>query len=158
MLKINQQGKWLAVVLAVGTASACGGTVATESNNAVNEDVPENIQIMFQQKYPNAQPQWSKISYGYEAVFYDNGIEYEAEFSEGGEWLETEYDATEADIPSAILMTIRQQYPNAILDEFEIEITPNGQFYEVEIMTNSQEQELYFDRNGQAVPNQNEDS
>jgi len=98
------------------------------------------------------------MPYGYEAVFVQDGLEYEAEYSSTGEWLETEYEVQEFQFPQAVLRAVRQQYPNYVITKYEIELTPLGTFYEVEVEGNGQEIELYFDEQGRPTANSNEDA
>nr|WP_199326014.1 PepSY-like domain-containing protein [Nostoc parmelioides] len=110
--------------------------------------VPQSVKQAFQAKYPNIPHTWQRHNYGYEAVFTQNNIQYEAEFSDTGEWLETEYYVTEKDFPPIVLKRINQERPGYIITKYEIEITPNGMFYEVDITDGELEEELYLDNQG----------
>ncbi|ABA22055.1 conserved hypothetical protein [Trichormus variabilis ATCC 29413] len=110
--------------------------------------VPPSVQAAFQAKYPNIPHTWQRHEYGYEAVFTQNNIQYEAEFSETGEWLETEYYVTEKDFPPIVLKRIKQERPGYIITKYEVEITPKGIFYEVDITDGELEEELYLDSQG----------
>jgi hypothetical protein len=110
--------------------------------------VPEAVKAAFQAKYPDIPHTWQKHDYGYEAVFTEDNIQYEAEFSDTGEWLETEYYVTEKEFPSIILNRIKEERPGFIVTKYEIEITPKGIFYEVDITDGELEEELYLDGNG----------
>lgn len=110
--------------------------------------VPQAVKAAFQAKYSDISHTWQKHDYGYEAVFTQNNIKYEAEFSETGEWLETEHYVTEKDFPPIVLNLIKQERPGYIITKYEIEITPKGIFYEVDITDGELEEELYFDSRG----------
>jgi len=110
--------------------------------------VPPSVKAAFQAKYPDIPHTWQRHDYGYEAVFTQNNIQYEAEFSDSGEWLETEYYVTEKDFPPIVLKRINQERPGYIITKYEIEITPNGMFYEVDITDGELEEELYLDSQG----------
>ncbi len=140
----------LLATLCLGLAS-CGGSGSDAS-------VPDAVVQTFNTTYPNISPQWEPMPYGYEAVFVQDGLEYEVEYSSTGEWLETEYEVQEFQFPQAVLQTVRQQYPNYVITKYEIELTPLGTFYEVEVEGNGQEIELYFDEQGQPAANYNEDA
>lgn len=120
--------------------------------------VPNAVQEAFNIQFPGMKATWEKKPYGYEAVFIKNGIEYEAEFSRSGQWLETEYEVEAAQFSSIVLERVRQQYPGYAVTKHEIELTPNGTFYEVEIENGSEEIELYFDDRANLVRNANEDA
>ncbi|MBD2353175.1 PepSY-like domain-containing protein [Tolypothrix sp. FACHB-123] len=110
--------------------------------------VPTNVQAAFQAKYPQISPKWERHHYGYEAIFTEKNISTEVEFSDTGEWLETEYLVTVNEFPDFIVKRIKQEYPKFIITKYEIEITPQGKFYEVDITDGETESELYFDVKG----------
>ncbi len=141
--------KLLMAILCLGIAS-CDGSGSEAS-------VPSAVLQAFNTTYPNVSPKWELMPYGYEAVFVQDGLEYEVEYSSSGEWLETEYEVQEVQFPQAVLQTVRQQYPNYTITKYEIELTPLGTFYEVEVEGNGQEIELYFDEQGRPTANSNED-
>ncbi|WP_414577714.1 PepSY-like domain-containing protein [Anabaena sp. CCY 9402-a] len=110
--------------------------------------VPPSVKAAFQAKYPDIPHTWQRHDYGYEAVFTEDNIQYEAEFSATGEWLETEYYVTEKEFPPIVLERIKEKRPGFIVTKYEIEITPKGIFYEVDITDGELEEELYLDSNG----------
>ncbi|BAY38287.1 hypothetical protein NIES2111_26330 [Nostoc sp. NIES-2111] len=110
--------------------------------------VPQAIESAFKAKYPNVSHTWQIHHYGYEAIFTQENIEYEAEFSVTGEWLETEYYVTAKEFPNAVLKRIKKAYPQFTITKYEIELTPQGIFYEVDITDGETEEELYFDSSG----------
>ena len=138
------------VALGLGIAS-CGGSGSGAA-------VPDAVVQAFNTTYPNVSPQWEPMPYGYEAVFVQDGLEYEVEYSSAGEWLETEYEVQELQFPQVVLQAVRQQYPNYAITKYEVELTPLGTFYEVEVEGNGQEIELYFDEQGRPAANANEDA
>ncbi|MDB9524774.1 PepSY-like domain-containing protein [Oscillatoria sp. CS-180] len=140
----------LMTTLCLGVAG-CGGSGSQGS-------VPDVVVQAFNTTYPNISSQWEQMPYGYEAAFVQDGLEYEVEYSSDGEWLETEYEVQELQFPQAVLQAVRQQYPNYAITKYEIELTPTGTFYEVEVEGNGQEIELYFDEQGQPTANANEDA
>jgi len=117
----------------------------TQSKSVV---VPDIVDTAFKEKYSDIPRVWQQNYYGYEATYIQNNIKYEAEFSDTGEWLETEYYVTEKEFPEVVLKQIRQEYPKFKITKYEIEITPQGNFYEVDITDGEIEYELYFDANG----------
>lgn len=139
--------------------AACGGSFDPEDHTIPQSQVPQIVQSAFASKYPGKTPQWELQPYGYEAVFFENGREYEAEFSDSGQWLETEYEvSSDNQFSDAVLRSVRTQYPGYTITKREIEITPVGTFYEVEVENGSDEIELYFDNRGNQVNNSNEDA
>ncbi|MBE9205982.1 PepSY-like domain-containing protein [Nostoc sp. LEGE 06077] len=124
--------------------SACNSSQT--QNNQIK--APEIVDKAFTEKYSHIPRVWEKTNYGYEATYMQNNIKYEAEFSDTGEWLETEYYVAGEEFPDIVLKRIHQEYPNFKITKYEIEITPEGNFYEVDITDGEIEYELYFDVNG----------
>ncbi|MCP2728024.1 PepSY-like domain-containing protein [Limnofasciculus baicalensis] len=120
--------------------------------------IPQNVQNALLAKYPGASATWEIQPYGYEAVFNQNGIEYEAEFSQNGQWLETEYEVSDAQFPATLLQKIQLDYPGYQITKREIELTPQGIFYEVEVEQGGAQIELYFDERANPANNSNEDA
>lgn len=138
---------------------SCEFSTSSSSDSYLNqEQVPLVVRNTFNAKYANRQAQWEKQPYGYEAVFVENGLEHEAEFSENGQWLETEVEVPEQQFSQRVLERVRREHPNYVITKREIEQTPNGTFYEVEIEQGDQEYELYFDAQVNPVRNANEDA
>ena len=123
-----------------------------------SSEVPQTVQSAFLTRYPGVSPRWEPQPYGYEAVFTKDRIEYEAEFSQDGQWLETEYEVLETQFPMIVLEQIRQKYPDYAITKREIELTPQGTFYEVEVQRGDEEIELYFDERAKPATNSNEDA
>jgi Putative beta-lactamase-inhibitor-like, PepSY-like len=126
--------------------------------NRPSINVPAAVQTAFTAKYPGITPEWESQPYGYEAIFSQNGIEYEAEFSSNGQWLETEYEVQDNQFPPQVLQRVKQEYPGYAITKREIEITPRGTFYEVEVERDGQQIERYYDKNANPVQNSNEDA
>lgn len=110
--------------------------------------VPQSVEAAFRAKYSDIPHTWQRHEYGYEATFIQNNIKHEAEFSATGEWLETEYYAKAKDFPPLVLNRIKEIRPQFTITKYEIEITPKGIFYEVDITDGETEEELYFDSQG----------
>lgn len=149
----------IACVLAATLLASCDNAVDSQDNVISSREVPQVVQSAFAKKYPGKTPNWELQPYGYEAVFIENGIEYEAEYSSNGQWLETEYELTSDNgFSEVVLDKVRAQYPSGTIKKREIEITPQGIFYEVEVVNNGNEVELYFDGRGNRAPNSHEDA
>lgn len=135
-----------------------GGAAALFLLAGCSVQVPETVRSAFQAQYPNVSPAWEAQPYGYEATFTQAGTEYEVELSRAGQWLETEYEVSEPQFSAAVIDRVKREYPNFVITKREIEITPSGTFYEVEIEQGEQEIELYFDQRGNPASNSNEDA
>jgi hypothetical protein len=143
----------LTKTLAIGLASTLVLTACPSQ-----PQVPENVIRAFENRHPGISPLWETQPYGYEAVFTQNGIEYEVELDPNGQWLETESEVAEAQFSSLVLQRVRGEYPGFAITKLEIELTPQGTFYEVEIEQGEQELELYFDDRANPAPNSHEDA
>ncbi len=143
---------------AVRTSTQIPQNVQNATNYSYNTQIPQNVQNALLAKYPGASATWEIQPYGYEAVFNQNGIEYEAEFSQNGQWLETEYEVSDAQFPTTILQKIQLDYPGYQITKREIELTPQGTFYEVEVEQGGAQIELYFDERANPANNSNEDA
>lgn len=146
----------MVLVSSILTLTACNSTKPPQVIQT--NPVPPTVQSALAAKYPGVVPVWEAQRYGYEAAFTKNGIEYEAEFSPNGQWLETEYEVTKTQFPAILLQKIRQKYPDYNITKCEIELTPKGTFYEVEVEKGKTEIELYFDQRGNPAQNYNEDA
>ena len=136
----------LALVFLVG---ACGSSGA---------DVPGEVARAFEAEYPDASPEWRVQPYGYEAVYTEDGQEYEVEYSGSGEWLETEFEVSRGQFSPLVLDRVRRENPGYAITKREIELTPRGTFYEVEVEGEGQQIEYYFDDQARPAENTNEDA
>lgn len=135
-----------AAVIGAGLAG-CGG-----------DAVPAAVEQAYDRIYPDTNPRWSRQPYGYEAVIVINEFEYEAEFAGDGTWLETEYELAAPAFPPAVIEAIQREYPGADISKYEIEVTPAGVFYEIEVEQGGSQTERYYDAQGEPADNSNEDA
>lgn len=102
--------------------------------------------------------QWAERKYGWEALFESEGQDFEVEFNKSGEWLETELEnVPQTLIPQFVIKAVKQRFPSSQFKEFEIEYTQEGTFYEIEIVDDGQERELYYNDKGERKSNKYED-
>jgi hypothetical protein len=139
---------WLTAVaatLVVTGASGCGGA-------------PGSVQQAFDQRYPGFDVvTWERQPYGWEAAFGGDDGAFEAEFDSAGQWLETEVEVVDAaGFPTAVRQAVQSATAGAPIAKWEIETTPTGEFYEVEIL--GSDGEHYFDAAGRPVANRYEDA
>ena len=118
-----------------------------------SKEVPANVKASFTQKFPDAQKvKWDKENATeWEAEFKMNGKEYSANFSTDGQWMETEYEISEKDIPAAVSQTLASEFPGAKIDESEISETESGQVYEFEIKKDKETMEVAIKPDGTLV-------
>ena len=120
--------------------------------------VHDPVQQAFDRRYPGFETvQWEQQPYGWEAVFGGDDGAFEAEFDAGGNWLETEVEVVDgAGFPPAVREAVRSATNGSHIEKWEIEVTPAGEFYEVEVL--GSDGEWYFDANGRQANNQYEDA
>jgi hypothetical protein len=118
---------------------------------------PGPVQQAFSQRYPGFDVvTWEQQPYGWEAAFGGDDGAYEAEFDSSGQWLETEVEVVDAaGFPAPVRQAVQNMTGGAV-DKWEIEITPTGEFYEIEAFDS--DGEFYFDAAGRHVANQYEDA
>ena len=133
-------------------------TACNKASNTQSTQVPPTVQSAFAAKYPGVTPSWESQPYGYEAIFQKNGIEYEAEFSKDGRWLETEYQVPENRFSALVINRVKKEYPGYKITKREIELTPRGTFYEVEVEGGGKQIERYYDERANPARNLNEDA
>lgn len=133
-------------------------TACNKASNTQSTQVPPSVQRAFTAQYPGVTPRWESQPYGYEAIFKKNGIEYEAEFSKDGRWLETEYEVPENQFSPLVLNRVKKEYPGYKIKKREIELTPRGTFYEVEVEGGGKQIERYYDERANPARNSNEDA
>jgi uncharacterized membrane protein YkoI len=139
------------------TNMEAGNETGMETGNEASEkklessQVPAAVQTGFVTKFPSiASANWAKTPYGYESNFMQDGMPYEADFSEKGEWQKTEH---KGELPPNIQSKIDQQHSGATIIKQQIEDTPKGMFYQVDLQHEGQVVKLYFDSQGNPAQN-----
>ncbi len=119
---------------------------------------PGRVQAAFDGRYPGFENvMWERQPYGWEAAFGGADGAFEAEFTSNGDWLETEVEVVEgAGFPPAVREAVRSATGGSHIEKWEIEVTPTGEFYEVEVL--GSDGEWYFDAAGRPAHNQYEDA
>lgn len=118
---------------------------------AQNEkDLPAKVKTSFNQKFPGAQKvKWGKENANeWEAEFIMNSKAYSANYNSAGDWMETEYEIGEKEIPAAVTKTLGKEFPGYKLVESELSETVKGKVYEFEIKTGNGKMEVAVDADG----------
>lgn len=131
------------MILAVFSFSACGQ----------KKDVPAKIKTAFEQKFPTAQKvKWDKENETeWEAEFKMNGLEYSANFSSDGKWMETEYEIEKSEIPQVVKQTLDNEFAGYDIEEAEISETTDGKVYEFALEKGETELEVAISPDGKVV-------
>jgi hypothetical protein len=127
-------------------------TIALSScaQNKSKQNAPQSVISSFTNKFPKAKKvEWSKENENeWEAEFKMNHMEYSANFSTNGEWLETEYEIKTSEIPSNIKNILDKNFEDYDIEDAEISETAQGKSYEFEIEVGEQEYEVTIDHKG----------
>lgn len=131
------------LIFGVITLTACGQ----------NKQVPSAVKTAFSSKFKAAKHvKWDKENdEAWEAEFKMNNTSYSANFSNEGEWMETEHEVDMNDLPQAISQTLKEQFADYEIEEAEISETPNGTYYEFEMEKGETDMEVAIDEQGKVV-------
>jgi hypothetical protein len=124
--------------------NACGQT---------GKDVPAKIKTAFSEKFSNAtNVKWSSESEKeWEAEFKVDGKEYSANFDINANWIETEYEISENEIPGAVKTTLEKEFAGYKIGESVLSETADGKVYEIELTKDREKTEAAIDMNGKVV-------
>lgn len=136
--------------LNVVTMLAIAIALTSCAQNKGEQNAPQSVVTSFANKFPKAKKvEWSKENEKeWEAEFKMNHLEYSANFSNTGEWLETEYHIKTSEIPSNIKNILDKNFEDYDIEDAEISETAKGKSYEIEIEVEKQEYEVIIDPNG----------
>lgn len=110
---------------------------------------PENIVATFEAKYPKATDvEWEKDGEKWEVEFELDGVEYEAEFDEKGEWIKTEHEVSESEIPDSIQNTLDGEYTDYAIVGVEKYDSREGAYFEIKLQKGGKIEEAKFYPNG----------
>ena len=142
-----------ALFLLVILLFAC--TTYSFSQNSRKLIVPEAVKTTFTTMYPDVTVQeweYNKKKKWYVAEFLQTDIQYESIFSADGEWIRTEKDIREADVPATVLASIAGKYPGWKIDGAEeYQTTEHNIVYVIDIEQGRKEMELYLLPGGQLI-------
>lgn len=121
----------------------------------INENkIPDTVKSSFYGKFPSAENvKWGKENKSvYEAEFKLNDTDMSANFSEVGEWLETETEIQVTSLPQSVTDAVNRDYKDAkITGASKIERPDNKIIYEADIKYNHHKKEVLYDEQGNGV-------
>lgn len=114
---------------------------------------PEAVTSAFAEKFVDAKKvEWESEEAGeWEAEFKMNGKEYSANFSDDGEWMETEFEVKVKDLPEAVRATITAEFAAHKIEESELSETPEGKAYEVALEKGEETIEVMIAADGKVL-------
>ncbi len=138
----------LIAIVAIVSLQACAQS---------SKDVPTAVKTAFTQKFPTA----TKVSWGmedkkeWEAEFKMNGKNYSANYDLDGNWLETEYEITQNEIPASVKATLDGEFQGYKVEEPEISESADGKVFEFELKKGGEKMEVAIDGTGKVVKKEN---
>lgn len=118
----------------------------------INEvDVPEAVKSTFKVRFPAAASiQWEKEDSVYTAAFMMDKTATEADFSDKGAWIETEWEIPVEYTPRSIKNYLDTAFAGFKIKELEImEYPSDGKLYLAEIYKKKDYQNIYFTLTGE---------
>lgn len=114
--------------------------------------VMDNVKAAFSEKYPNATDvEWKQEELGWEVEFKLDGIKYEAEYDENGDWVKTEHEISESELPDMIQNTLDGEYTAYAIMEVEKYDSKEGPYYKVKLRKGGDIEEAKFYPNGKII-------
>lgn len=118
------------------------------------QKTPALVTTAFSQKFPSATDvKWDKENaHEYEASFVWKGEKYSANFSDTGEWMETESPVTFAQLPEKVQSAFNASHKGAVIKAIaKIETSKGATKYEVEIKQGNKIMERFYDSDGNEI-------
>lgn len=115
---------------------------------------PIAVATAFSQKFPNAtNVKWDKENaHEYEASFEWKGVNYSANFSDAGEWLETESPTSFNQLPDKVQASFNTLHKGAMIKAVaKIETSKGTTKYEVEIKQGIKTVEFFYTEDGTEI-------
>jgi len=128
--------------------------LCTYATSFAQSNTPAAVISAFNQKFTNAvKVKWDKENaHEYEASFELNGTKYSANFSDNGEWLETESPITFNQLPEKVKSTFNASHQVATVKAIaKIESSKGTTKFEVEIKQGVKTIELFYIADGTEI-------
>jgi hypothetical protein len=123
----------------------------TYSQHLSENKVPAIVKDAFSTQFPNSTDiRWGKeSSTEYEVEFKIDDVKMSANYSDNGNWVETETTIDPSALPQAVVDAINRDYSNAkIYGAAKIEKSDKTILYEADIRIGKKKRELNYDVNG----------
>ncbi len=136
------------IIVSISIAFVSAGIVSFTTLQT--EPIPETVKTAFAKKFPSVKKvDWEKESNSeWEAEFKMNRIEYSANFTTDGKWLETEHEISKNEIPQKIKVALDTEFKSYKIEEAEISETAAGSVYEFELEKGEKTLEVVFNLDG----------
>ncbi len=128
----------------------CLGASAAYAQKINEDKVPSTVLSNFKKQFTSAtKTQWEMEEADFEVNFKNSGVEYSAKYDKQGNWLETEQEIKNAELPAAVKSALEKKFPKAEIEETEKVTYPKkATVYEMEIEKGKQKFEVQFSAEG----------
>jgi len=109
--------------------------IAISFNACDQEQAPEKIKSAFNQKFPNAEEvDWDmEKNNEWEAEFEVDENDMSATFDQNGQWLETETEIEENELPESVTLRLKNNFKGYEIEKAEYLESPEYKGYELEL-------------------------
>jgi hypothetical protein len=123
------------------------------SQNIASDKVPVQVKQAFAKKFPLATDvKYEMEKKDYEINFRDHGVEMSANFDATGQWLETETEINESDLPKEVSSSVVKNFKGFKISEIaKVETPEKGLIYELNLKNNKEGYEVQFAPTGEIV-------
>lgn len=122
--------------------------------SSCHAQVPDEVQRAFEKHYPNENdPKWMIDKNGnFETHFKEDGEHYRADFTPGGQWIETERSIKKKDLPKIVREILKSEYNDFEIVELEETLHHSkGLFYDVELKKDGKKRDVEFRADGHVI-------
>lgn len=143
--------KTLKYFLSLGMVG-CLAVGTTFAQAQQNTNVPERTRTHFQSTYPQASDaQWNSVDGNYSASFRQDNRNTIADYTSEGEWIGSSSTIESRDMPETTNTYISENYEGYNTSETRYRETPQGNYYEVDIDSDSDTRTINFDEDGNFI-------
>ena len=134
-----------------------GGTGNVNGNGGTSHQpsvIQPTVREWIAQRYPQARiVDIENERYTIEVDIVDGRTPREVVFSSAGEWVYTQTEMRQADIPATVLNGLKaSQYGAWRIDDVDHYLTPTGEYYLIELESGNREMNLKIDTGGNLIP------
>ncbi|TSA28143.1 MAG: hypothetical protein D4R67_04460 [Bacteroidetes bacterium] len=139
------------IIFLLGALLFTGGVVTAQKLTV--DKVPAQVRQAFMKKFPKVYKYtWEMEDSNYEVTFKLDGKEASANFDSAGNWLESETEISQSELPNAVLDGIKRDFPGFKTEEVVKGETPDkGAFYEVHLEKGEQEYKASYAESGTLI-------
>lgn len=118
-----------------------------------DKKVPEKVLASFEQKFPGAKNvEWDMENDSeWEAEFIMDEVEYSSNFTNDGQWTETEFELNISELPEEVQLVIASNYSDYNIEAIESSETKEGIVYEIALEKGEINVELTISKEGVIV-------